>query len=369
MGFDGFPRRTCAERIEQLRRRMAREQVNAYWAVTTPNVRYLSGFTGDDSTLLIGAKRAVLITDSRYSEQAETEAQVDDILVRRSRMAREVAVLCRKLDCGKIAFSSRNVSFADYHRLRSELSLGDFVPCESGWVEDLRVRKDKNELAAVGEALRVAEEAFRVFSGEICPGKSENWLAARLEWEMRVQGAEGRAFETICACGTHASQPHAVATERVLRDDPLLVDWGATVRGYNSDLTRVVAGSTMPEGIEELSEVVLQAQEAAFEKLEPGLACAEVDQAARSAIVRAGYGRFFGHGLGHGVGLEVHEAPRVAPGEEAVLLPGMVFTIEPGIYIPGKMGVRIEEMVVITGDGFVKISALPSEMLEAQAWG
>jgi Xaa-Pro aminopeptidase len=184
-------------------------------------------------------------------------------------------------------------------------------------------------------------------------------MAGLLEWEMKQGGADEPAFKTICAVGERASLPHAPCTDRSAGpDSPILLDWGARVGGYNSDLTRMTGTGTMPDPILELAQVVLEAQETAFERLGPGVRCRDVDEAARSVVVRAGYGPNFGHGLGHGVGLEVHEAPRLAAKVEEVLLPGMVVTIEPGIYLPGVGGVRIEDMAVITPGGHEVLSSL-----------
>jgi len=234
--------------------------------------------------------------------------------------------------------------------------------CAGGLVERLRTRKGGEELESIRAALRVAEDAFRRFTHCLEPERSERWLAGRLEWEMARAGAERAAFETICAVDERASLPHAVRTERTLgHGGVLLVDWGARVDGYCCDLTRLAAPGTIPRRVEELLQIVLEAQETALATLAPGVPCCEVDRAARAVIARAGYGHRFGHSLGHGVGLEVHEAPRLAPQVDAVLLPGMVVTVEPGIYLPGTAGVRIEDMVVVTDRGCEIISSLPRE--------
>ncbi len=196
--------------------------------------------------------------------------------------------------------------------------------------------------------------------GEVEPGRMERDLAARLEYEMRLRGAEDASFDTICAAGANASVPHAVAGEsKVKAGAGVLFDWGARLDGYCSDLTRMVGVGRIPPRLRDLVEVVLEAQEAVFARLKPGSRCGEADAAGRTVIAKAGYGRQFGHSMGHGVGLKVHEQPYVGPQSEAVLLPGMVVTVEPGIYVPGKIGVRVEEMALITEDGHEILTRLP----------
>jgi Xaa-Pro aminopeptidase len=359
MQLDGLPARTIPDRLEQFRLRMSRKGLDAYWVVSSPNVRYLSGFTGDESTLVVTADRTVLVTDSRFAEQAGEEAEVSEVVVRNKPMARTVGLVCRRMGRPKVGFTASRVSYADGHSLAKTLPQRSVMPCSNGISEALRTRKGRGEVETITRATRLQEEAFQQFCEDLEVGRSEKWLAARLEWEMKRRGAEDEAFETICAVGERASLPHAVPTDRALgSDSPLLVDWGACVEGYHSDLTRVVGTGTMPQLIVKLSEVVFEAQEAAFEQMGPGVSCAQVDRAARRVIARAGYGSCFGHSLGHGVGLEVHETPRLAAGNDQILLPGMVVTVEPGIYVPGEGGVRIEDLVVITGTGFERISSL-----------
>jgi len=359
MDLEPFPSRTPSQRLAYLQGRLAAMGLDAYWVVDPANVRYLSGFTGDDSTLLVSAGRSVLVTDSRYEEQACAEAAVDEIECRRVPMAACVATLCRKQGVGKLGLAARKVVHADWDALSSALPAVGLAAFQEGPVERMRVRKSREELESIMAALEVAQAAFGRFSARAEPGRSERWLAALLEWEMKSAGADDAPFETICAVDERASLPHAGCTDRPLvADSALLVDWGARVGGYCCDLTRVVGAGTMPACAEELAQVVVQAQEAACERLGPGVPCCEVDRAARAVIARAGYGRYFGHATGHGVGLEVHEAPRLGAGVESILLPGMVVTVEPGIYLPGVAGVRIEDVAVITPRGCELLSSL-----------
>lgn len=324
------------------------------------NIRYLCGFTGDDSALLMAADGVFLVTDSRYAEQAEQEARVDEVVTRKGEMAEAVGNLCRKLGLKRIGATSANVTHADFTGLGDHAPGTEVVACAEGIAERMRLCKDDREVAAVRAAVGLAEGVFSGFLEQVRPGRTEKWLAARLEFDLRAAGADGAAFETICAVDGNASKPHARPSDAaVTADCAVLLDWGARLNGYCSDLTRVACIGTIPARLSELAEVVLAAQQAAFEKLGPGVPCCEVDAAARAVIAEAGYGEFFGHGLGHGVGLEVHEEPRLSPTAQRDLQAGMIVTVEPGIYLPGEVGVRIEEMVLITADGHEVLSSLP----------
>jgi Xaa-Pro aminopeptidase len=359
MDLTALPSRSPARKLALCRQRLEAWGLDAYWFVRSADVRYLSGFTGEDSTLLVTRRRTFLITDSRFSEQAETEGSVSDIVVRTKPMAVETALICKQMGVRKLGLTSSCVTHADFLTLTSEMPAERVAACKHNPVAEARTRKSADEVKQIVCALRIAEAAFRRFATQVEPGRSERWLAGLLEWEMRAGGAEGVAFPTICAAGSHGSMPHAVSSSAKLGPgEPLLVDWGARAGGYCSDLTRLLCTGTMLPRLRELAQVVLEAQEAAFRKIAPGVRCEDVDRAARSVIARAGYGSYFGHSLGHGVGLEVHEAPRLGPDSKEMLLPGTVFTVEPGIYLPGQAGVRIEDMVLITGKGFEVLSSL-----------
>jgi Xaa-Pro aminopeptidase len=359
MGIEKLPLRDAAARRSYLQARLSSLGVDSFWVVRDVDVRYLTGFTGEDSTLLVAADRVVLVTDSRFEEQAQAEAGVEEVVCRRGAMVAAVARLCRRPGLCRIGFGSAALTHADWKGLGDALPGAQLVPFARCPVGAMRARKGREEVEAIRRALAISQSAFERLGRRLRPGMTERHLAGLLEWEMRQGGADEAAFKTICAAGERASLPHAAPTDRKAEANrPLLFDWGARAGGYNSDLTRLRATGTMPREVVELAQVVLEAQEAAFARLGPGVPCREVDHAARTVIVRAGYGRFFGHGLGHGVGLEVHEAPRLAAGQDDPLLPGMVLTIEPGIYLPGRAGVRIEDMVVITPDGYELLSSL-----------
>jgi len=352
-----------SNRIEELRQRLMSEGLDGYWVVAGPNVRYLSGFTGEDSTLLVGTERSFLVTDSRYLEQAQEDAKVQEIVCRNGPMAATVASLCHQVGIEKLGVTPTRIAHADWISLTAEAPSVQVRALRPGIPERMRASKSPGEVEAIRVALRIGEEAFMSCLDRIVPGRSERWLAATLEYEMRLRGADGAAFETICAVDARASLPHAVAGQaQVRRGGSVLIDWGARAGGYNSDLTRVVGVGKMPPKVGDLAQIIVHAQEAALGRIKPGMPCKEVDRAARAVIARAGYGRYFGHACGHGVGLEVHEAPRLAADEEDVLLPGMILTVEPGIYLPGVGGVRIEEMVLVTRRGCEVLSSLPKTL-------
>ncbi len=355
-------------RIAEFARRMGRHRVGAWWLLTPENLRYLCGFTGEDSALLLTSSRSVLITDSRYTEQAEEQARADEVHERHTTIPRTVAGLCKGLGVGRLAVTAANTPHAACLAFCKAAPQAELVAAKKGVAEQMRRRKEPAEVEAIRRSLKVAEEAFRSVAGQVEPGRSEKWVAARLEYEMRLKGAEKASFDIICAADARASVPHAVTGEgRLTPRSTLLVDWGARLDGYCCDLTRLLCIDRIPKVVDDLAEIVLEAQAAILQKLKPGSTCGEADAAGRAVIAGAGYGSCFGHGSGHGVGLAVHEEPRLGPGSETPLLPGMVVTVEPGIYLRGETGVRIEEMVLITGDGHQVLSSLPREPQELRA--
>jgi Xaa-Pro aminopeptidase len=349
-----------ARRQARFRKRLARLGADAYWVVDRANVRYLCGFGGEDSTLLITQAAVALITDSRFEEQAAAEARADELVSRHLPMARTTAALCRKLRVHKLGLTTTSVYYADWAAFREFAPSLELLPNKHGIAEGLRTRKDSSELEKIRAALDVAQNAFGRLLGDWDGDWTEQQCAARLDFEMRNGGAQGPAFETICAAGGRSSMPHARTTAaRMGRTGHALLDWGAVVDGYCCDLTRLVDLGRMRPPLRSVVKIVVEAQQAALEAIRPGRQCKEVDRAARRIIAKAGYGGQFGHACGHGVGLGIHEAPRLAADETAVLLPGMVLTLEPGVYLPGVGGVRIEDMVVVTDGGAQLLSTLP----------
>jgi len=349
------------QRLVRLREVLAGARVDALLVTSVPNVTYLSGFTGDDSALLVTARGSILITDSRYTEQAGGECPEARIHEHRKGLLRAAAALVRRRRLARLGFEG-SIPHGWYLQLRAGLGARRLV-VQEGLVERHRQVKDAGEVARIRRALAVAQSWWGGRRRLMRPGRTEREVAAELVHAMCRRGAQGEAFPSIVAVGGRASLPHAQPSGRRLSPErPVLVDWGAAVGSYKCDLTRVLAPSRITGRFREVYGTVLEAQEAALAAVRPGVTAESVDAAARRVIARAGYGKQFGHGLGHGVGLEVHELPRIRKRDGTILQPGMVFTIEPGIYLPGRIGVRIEDMVLVTRRGCEVLSSLPKRL-------
>ena len=333
--------------------------------VSNPHdVRYLSGFTGEDSWLLFGRDWARLITDARFAEQAERECGDIEVAIRTGRLPEAAVEGVKRHRVRRLAFQSVHMTVHVRDALAALMPRVRLVGVENV-VRALRAVKTDREVRAIRKAVRVAEAAFtELISGgaKAFVGQTERAVAARLDYLMCAAGASGTAFPTILAAGAHASQCHYQPASAVIRaDQAVLIDWGARVEGYCSDLTRVVFTGRIPPRIGELYDVVLRAQSAGIAKIRPGVACKNVDAAARDVITAAGYGKEFRHSLGHGIGLVVHEGPGLARTETCRLRSGMVVTVEPGIYLPRIGGVRIEDDVLVTPKGRRRLSSLPRD--------
>jgi Xaa-Pro aminopeptidase len=277
-------------------------------------------------------------------------------------MPAAVAKVCRRLMIGRLGIEAGAVTVAEANELRGALAKIEMVET-AGVVETLRATKDSEELRHIREAIGMSETAFTAFRATIRSGESEKQSADRLEMLVRQAGAERGSFHAIIAVGPHGAQGHAQPDGRPLVEgQPIVVDWGAAGRFYKSDLTRVLAIRTIPAKLEAVYKVVLKAQERAIQKIRPGIKGQDVDAEARATIEKSGFGRFFTHGTGHGIGLQVHEAPALRPNSDAILRPGMVVTVEPGIYVRGWGGVRIEDDVLVTRTGHEVLSSLPKDL-------
>ena len=335
--------------------------------VTRPSdVRYLSGFRGDDTALLVGAGLALIVTDARYWEQVREEVARFELVeaVGGDLLADAVAAGAARLgDAFRLGFQGGDASYAAYRRLRRRHAgrLRDV----GGRVTRLRVCKDAAELDVMRRAAAVTEGALEAVVAGGLTGRSEAEVAWRVREEFHRRGAEGEAFPTIVAAGGHAAQAHAIPGPRVIAPGELVImDIGARVDGYCSDITRTFAAGREPEEEQRrVYDVVLAAQLAGVAAVRAGASGrADVDEAARAVITEAGFGRFFGHGTGHGVGLEVHEAPSLGRLRGDVLEAGMVCTVEPGIYLEGVAGVRIEDTVLVTAGGCERLTVSPKEL-------
>lgn len=327
--------------------------------VTDPrNIAYLTGFSGSGGAVLLGDDgEAVLCTDSRYELQIVEQAPDVGHVISREYVP---GVLGRRRGPADapLAVEADHLTLAAAAALRRDLSEagagGATVVETSGLVEEVRRAKDAGELELVARACRVADEAWThlLTAGLIAPGRSERDVAADLEHAMRRAGSDGTAFDTIVASGPNGALPHHVPGDRLLAEgDLVVVDFGATVGGYASDCTRTVALGAAPDRLLEAYDLVLRAQLAGVAAVRPGLPCAELDAVSRDLIAAAGFGEYFGHSLGHGVGLDVHEAPAVSSRSTSTLSDGDVITVEPGVYLPGLGGIRIEDTVAVTAGG------------------
>lgn len=349
-------------RVTELRKTIETEKLDGILISNVPNVTYVSGFTGDDSLALVTMDETCLITDFRYVEQAQQECPGWEVVRRKDDIWGAVKGVLAESGVKRLGFETAHLTHRNAQKLAAAADGIELVPLEDR-VEKLRMVKDPEEVRAIEAALACQEEALVEIKSWVKPGMTEKEVARELDYRMRCHGAERSAFETIVAAGERGSLPHAHATERVIgQGDALLIDWGARRFFYNSDLTRMLHfGSVTPE-FEKVYGIVRQAQEAALSVIGPELTFSQVDGAARTVIRDAGYGEQFGHSLGHGVGLEVHESPVVKEGNEERLQPGVVFTVEPGVYIPGWGGVRIEDVVLVSRDGGRMLSSCEKDL-------
>jgi len=332
-----------------------------------PDLAYLTNFTGEDSIGVITEKDFLLVTDFRYREQAEIEAGWLKTTVRDGKMSDALAKVLADAKLKRVGFEANFTTFGQVHAIDRAIkevkdapaSSLELVPLEDV-MTNIRKVKDDHEIDLIRKSVGVAEEAFDAVRGEIKVGLTENHLAGLLVFELRSRGASNSSFPVIVAAAANSSLPHYRPGETLVqRDQPLLIDWGALFKGYCSDLTRTLMVGRVSPKIKQIYKVVKEAQEAAVQFLRPGVTTMQADRVARDVIDRAGFGQHFGHGLGHGIGRDIHELPSMRKtGGEEELRPGMIVTVEPGIYLPGEGGVRIEDDVLITHSGCELLSNL-----------
>jgi Xaa-Pro aminopeptidase len=344
-----------AFRFRLLRRQMKQRGIDSILVTHLPDVRYLCGFTGSNAYLAITPNRAALFTDGRYTAQARQETAVARVVIAPKSARSEACQWLASSSAQHSAFDPQSTTVAELALCRKALTSGHrgfFRPLAEPLVGDLRLIKDEDELQVMKRAARLGVQLFHELLPHLEPGIPETTVAALLEHNARSHGAEGMSFETIVAGGARSSLPHGRATsQRLPRKGFLTLDFGVILDGYCSDMTRTVFLGQPTRRQRFTYDAVREAQQAAVAAVRPGASCGEVDEAARSILRQAGLADFFSHSTGHGVGLEIHELPRVAAEQSQSLLPGMVVTIEPGVYIPGQFGVRIEDMVAVTQQG------------------
>lgn len=333
--------------------------------ITDPfNMRYISGFRGE-GILYISGKQNVLITDSRYTEAAEKESDFEVMEENRDNKRAAILKRCIEQDEAEVlGYEDCSMLCYEFAVFSSELPVKQWVPMGQS-VNDLRQIKTSEELEYLRKAESIGDAAFNAILNFLKPGLTELEVAAQLEYEMKRHGAEGFSFDSIIASGLHSSMPHAIPDDKKLESgDFVTMDFGCLYKGYCSDMTRTVVIGKANDKQKEIYDIVLKAQEAALGIIKAGLKGCEVDKVARDVITEAGYGNCFGHGLGHSVGLFIHEEPRLSPADQTVLQVNMIETVEPGIYVPGFGGVRIEDMVVVTKDGCENLTHSPKNLIE-----
>jgi len=350
-----------AARRRRLRDAMARQSLDALVVVDPADVSYLTGFGGEDSVLVLTPRRQRLVTDARFPEQIKQECPTLPFYLRQGAMSEAVATVLAPMRAKtrqpwRIGIEADHVSVSHYRAYRR--AIGKELHHIKPLVAPLRQCKDDYELRQLRKAVKLAQEGMQALHRWAQLGMTERQLAGRLEYEMASRGSTEAAFPTIAAVGPHAAQAHAIpARHRWRAHQPILFDWGATVNGYRSDLTRCYVAGTIRPTFAEAYQWVLEAQLAAINKVTPGVPLCEVDDAARKVLRRSPW-PLYGHGTGHGIGLRVHEAPAVSARSQQPCQEGMVITIEPGIYVPGRFGIRIEDDVLVTANGAKVLSTL-----------
>jgi Xaa-Pro aminopeptidase len=341
-------------RRENLRATLESDDIAALLVTAPTNVSYLTGFSGDSSVLFLGRERELIISDGRFTTQLAQECRGLEAHIRLPG-EEMIAVLARILETigpRRVGLEATSWTIAEYESICEAAPTVSFLGVK-GRVEASRQIKDEDEIAAIRESVRFAERAFTMLRAGLRKGESEKDVADMLEGYLRRCGATGASFPPIVAVGARSALPHArpTSTTMIGQDEFVLIDWGATGRPYKSDLTRVLVTGKVTSTFEAIYRTVLTAQERGIAAIRPGVKAHDVDAEARSVIEEAGFGRFFDHGLGHGLGMDIHEAPRLRKDSNATLEPGMVITVEPGVYLPDWGGIRIEDDVLVTPNG------------------
>lgn len=340
-----------AIRLVKARQLLASHGVDAFITGNLMNIRYLSGFTGSAGYLVVDHHEASLYVDGRYSEQAAEQFKDGRVQTTAQDILSGVIGDLKARRQGRLGFESRALSYEEWRRLADGLDGVELVPTVN-LVEGLRARKDTQEIAAIRRAVEITDRAYEDFLTWIKPGMSELEVAGRCEYYQRSQGAERKETRTAVGSGPRSSMPHCIASERVIdADEPVMLDIGCLVDGYTSDLTRTVFLGTPPREFETIYRIVGEAQQLAIEAVKPDVQGRTIHEVAREHLAKHGYGDYFPHSLGHSLGLNIHERPRFSPTETATIEAGNVITVEPGIYLPGRFGVRTEDLILVTETG------------------
>lgn len=350
------------QRVKNVQDKLSKYNIDALLVTNMFNVRYLANFTGTTGLVVITKDEAYFVTDFRYTEQAAEEAKGYTIVKNEGTIFEEVAKIVKENKIEKLGFEQENITYAVYHQIN------DIIPCDllpvAGLVEKLREVKTEDEINIIKEAINITEKAYDYILGFVKPGKTEIEVANELDFYMRNEGATSVSFDTIVASGIRSAMPHGVASNKVIEEgDMVTIDFGCYYKGYVSDMTRTFAVGDPGEQMKEIYEIVYQANKKVNEVAKAGMTGAELDAVARDYITEKGYGPQFGHTLGHGIGLEVHEGPSLSFRNEDKLVVNNIVTNEPGIYVPGLGGVRIEDDLVIKEDGAEILMTTPKELI------
>ncbi|KYG30966.1 M24 family metallopeptidase [Alkalihalobacillus trypoxylicola] len=338
-------------RINKLREKLAEKQLDGLIISSSINRRYISGFTGSAGMVLITQESALFITDFRYVEQAKEQAADFDIIQHKGPIIEELATQIKQLGLAKVGFEKDHVVYTMFESFQKQIENSTLIPV-TGMIEALRMYKEPAEVELMKQAGKIADAAFEHILTYIKPGVKEIDVSNELEFFMRKQGAISSSFDIIVASGHRSALPHGVASDKEIQTGELVtLDFGAYYKGYCSDITRTVAVGEVSEQLKEIYETVYQAQQLGVKNIVAGLTGKEADAITRDYITEKGFGEYFGHSTGHGLGMEVHEGPGLSVKSDIVLKPGMVVTVEPGIYIPSIGGTRIEDDILITEEG------------------
>lgn len=353
------------KRLAKLRERLSENNLDAAFLYSGENVRYLSGFTSStDGYVIVTKNNEYFLTDFRYKDQAHNQCKGFEIIIHNNSLMDDIKNIVQNNKVNSIGIEDTFMTVAMYEKLKSNLQGIEISPLKD-ILSSIRMIKDADEIAAIEKAASIADSAFEHILDFIKPGVTEKEVALELEYTMKKNGATDLSFESIVASGVRSSLPHGVFTDKVINNGEFLtLDFGCVYNGYCSDMTRTVFVGKADDKQKKIYNIVLEAEKMALEQYKPGMLGKEIDKVARDIISAEGYGANFGHGLGHGVGLVVHEDPRVSPLGEIKLQAGMVVTDEPGIYISEYGGVRIEDLVLITEDGYRVLSKSPKHLIE-----
>lgn len=351
------------ERIKKLRKELGKSGLKFFIVTNIRNCLYLTGFTGSEGVVLITPTLVCLIVDFRYMEQAQKEAKNTKVIKREGALHLLLRDVLKKYKNEEIAFESDSITFKQHKEIKKSLPQNRLVPTLNV-VERLRAIKYGEEIASIEKATRISDEVFKHISGFVKHGMREVDIAEEIEYTAKRKWSSCVGFDTIVLSGERTSLPHGAPSQDLLKNGIVLLDFGCVCSGYNSDMTRTIFFGKATVKQKEIYNIVLEAQKIAIQSIRPGIKASCIDKAARDYIADKGYSEYFGHSTGHGVGLDVHELPAVSAGSNEVLQPCMIFTIEPGIYIPGWGGIRIEDMVLVTEDGYRIITKSSKEIIE-----